>query len=139
MKKIILLSALVSFTLFTACNKEDMAVETAPAIQETESLRTIDKTNNNNTLNADFTIDNEDNVLYEKDDLLLTNSSENAVSYHWDFGNDDTSTEANPNYKYEIHGLYTVTLTITDADGNTKQASDEIVVRCIFGGGNHNQ
>ena len=42
-----------------------------------------------------------------------------VVSYLWDFGNGETANVANPNYTYLVSGNYTVTLTVTDADGNT--------------------
>ena len=86
-----------------------------------------------------FTIDNDKGEVFENEALLLTNNSLNAVSYHWDFGNGDTSTKVNPAYKYDMHGSYTVTLTITDAIGNVRQSSQEILVLCVFGGGDHDQ
>jgi PKD repeat protein len=50
---------------------------------------------------------------YAPADVTFTNASLNATSYHWDFGNGQTSTEANPVMFYEFPGLYTVTLTTT--------------------------
>jgi gliding motility-associated-like protein len=41
------------------------------------------------------------------------------VTYHWDFGNGDTSNVANPNEQYNTPGNFTVTLTITDTSGCT--------------------
>ncbi|MBK8954293.1 MAG: PKD domain-containing protein [Saprospiraceae bacterium] len=144
MKEIFLYSALISFTIFTTCNKQELEDDFIPANQESSYVPKSDKADNQdiNTLNrakADFTINNVNNEVDEKDVLLLTNNSVNAVSYHWDFGNGDTSIKAYPNYKYEKHGYYTITLTITDARGNTHKASHEILVLCIFGGGEHDQ
>lgn len=57
--------------------------------------------------------------------VSFSNTSSNAVSYIWDFGDetttDDVSTEANPSYTYPALGVYTVTLTATGtcADQNT--------------------
>ena len=145
MKKTFILPALILLAIFTACNKQEVEKDLVPDNQKFSSL-TIDYAtyshDDDNTVNtgiANFSIDNEDNSVYEKDPLLLTNSSANAVSYKWDFGNGDTSTEAHPTYKYQIHGSYTVTLTITDAYGNTQQASDEVMVHCLFGGGDHDR
>jgi PKD repeat protein len=45
--------------------------------------------------------------------VTFTNNSLNATSYHWDFGNGQTSTEENPVIFFESPGLYTVTLTTT--------------------------
>lgn len=41
------------------------------------------------------------------------NSSTNATSYLWDFGDATTSTESNPVHLYNSDGEYTVTLTVT--------------------------
>ena len=144
MKNIITLFALISLTIFTACDNQKMEDDFVPANQETPDLLAVNKTNNfgnyqANAGKADFTINNEDDIVNEGDILLLSNISVNAVSYHWDFGNGDTSIEAQPTYNYEIHGNRTVTLTITDSNGKTHQTSNEILVLCVFGGIDHNQ
>ncbi len=146
MKNIFLLFALISLTIFSACEKQGMEDDFVPANQEPASSDTDYKTDNFDfnesvlyTGNANFKINNEDNTVFEREALSLTNNSVKAVSYHWDFGNGDTSTEAIPNYKYRIHGNYTVTLTITDPNGDKHQASHEITVLCLFGGGPHDQ
>ena len=46
-------------------------------------------------------------------EVAFTNESLNAAGYYWDFGNGQTSTEANPVIQYDTPGLYTVTLTCT--------------------------
>ena len=45
--------------------------------------------------------------------MQFHNKSINAVSYHWDFGNGQTSTEENPDVIYDDFGVYFVTLTAT--------------------------
>ena len=45
--------------------------------------------------------------------VTFTNSSLNAKGYLWDFGNGQTSTEANPVVTYDSAGFYTVKLTCT--------------------------
>lgn len=47
----------------------------------------------------------------------FTNSSQNATSYSWRFGDNGTSGAINPNHLYQNTGLYTVTLIATDAFG----------------------
>lgn len=46
-------------------------------------------------------------------DVTFTNTSLNAAGYLWDFGNGQTSTEANPVVHFDTYGQYTVTLTCT--------------------------
>ncbi|MFJ9478163.1 PQQ-dependent sugar dehydrogenase [Streptomyces mirabilis] len=51
-----------------------------------------------------------------------------ALTYSWDFGDDSTSTAANPSHKYKTNGTYTATVTAKDATGRTGSASVQIVV-----------
>ena len=41
------------------------------------------------------------------------------TGWNWDFGDGNTSTAQNPTYTYNTPGVYTVTLTVTDANGCT--------------------
>lgn len=50
------------------------------------------------------------------------------VSYAWDFGNGDSSTESDPVYVFEVAGTYEVSLTVTDAEGLTNSNTITIVV-----------
>ncbi len=61
---------------------------------------------------ADFTF-SVGNDGYAPAGVTFTNKSLNAAGYHWDFGNGQTSTEADPTVFYETPGLYAVTLTCT--------------------------
>ncbi len=45
-------------------------------------------------------------------------STGNVTSYYWTFGNGGSSTLQNPTYTYNIAGIYTVTLTASNAYGN---------------------
>lgn len=47
----------------------------------------------------------------------FTNNSYEATSYNWNFGDGNTSAEANPVHTYANPGLYTVTLTGTKGSG----------------------
>jgi len=48
------------------------------------------------------------------------------VSYYWDFGDGDESEEANPPHQYNKVGQFTVTLEVTDNEGET--SSDEVII-----------
>ena len=45
------------------------------------------------------------------------------VGYQWDFGDGKTASEAKPAHTYTKGGTYVVTLTVTDDDGQTSQAT----------------
>ncbi|MGB3773708.1 MAG: PKD domain-containing protein, partial [Leeuwenhoekiella sp.] len=48
-----------------------------------------------------------------------SSDDDSIVSYVWNFGNGDSSTEINPQYTYDVSGNYEVTLTVTDNEGLT--------------------
>jgi PKD repeat protein len=58
----------------------------------------------------------------------LSSSYDGIVSWLWDFGDGATSTEQNPTHAYPHIGKYSVTLRITEADGNTETKQEEVVV-----------
>lgn len=58
----------------------------------------------------------------DADNFLLvqfTNFSTDAVSYSWDFGDSNTSTDESPAHTYAAEGDYVVVLTATNADGES--------------------
>lgn len=71
---------------------------------------------------AQFTSSKEGNTV------TFTNTSINASSYSWDFGDGSTSTETNPVHTYAADGEYTVTLTASDDLGNMDEATATIVI-----------
>ncbi len=55
--------------------------------------------------------------------------STGASSYEWDFGDGDNSTEENPTHQYEMSGVYTVVLTVTnDCGTSTIEETLDIVI-----------
>ncbi len=67
----------------------------------------------------------------DADNFLLvafTNFSQNAVSFSWDFGDTNTSTDKDPTHEYAATGTYTVKLTATAADGSTSEKTEEVEV-----------
>lgn len=68
---------------------------------------------------TDFTVD-------------FANTSSDAdgdiVSYAWDFGDGSTSTEMSPSYTYAATGIYSVSLTVTDAENNSDTVAMDVEV-----------
>jgi len=69
---------------------------------------------------------------YETDGLTVKFKNESTVSgkvtYLWDFGDGETSTEKDPVHTYAKKGEYTVTLTVTDEQGGEHKVSTKIAV-----------
>ncbi|RLD78327.1 MAG: hypothetical protein DRJ10_10530 [Bacteroidetes bacterium] len=87
----ILIIAMAIAAVFTSCEKETLP-------------------------NAAFTYAPETPIQY--DEVQFTNTSTDATSYLWDFGNGNTFTEANVNITFLDAGDYTVKLTATNEDGS---------------------
>src|SRR5690606_40329721 len=52
----------------------------------------------------------------------------NIVSYLWDFGDGQTSTEQNPEHIYTSVGEFAVRLTIEDEDGYSSSRSKKVMI-----------
>ncbi|MCS6928081.1 MAG: PKD domain-containing protein [Saprospiraceae bacterium] len=52
--------------------------------------------------------------------LALTNTSQNASNFYWNFGDGTTSTEMNPTHTYTQPGIYTITLRAENACGSVE-------------------
>lgn len=133
MTKLFFYIILTSLVIFSSCTTEDVNEDLKPTVEVETNVpdQTVDQAT------ADFKIDNQNEQVMEKEALLITNSSSNAVAYHWDFGNGDSSTEANPNYAYDLHGYFTVILTVTDKNGDEVEMSHNVEVLCPFEGQIH--
>ncbi len=60
--------------------------------------------------------------------LSLTNTSQNASVYAWDFGDGGTSNQIQPSYVYTTPGTYTITLIATNACGGADTTTQQIEV-----------
>jgi PKD repeat protein len=63
--------------------------------------------------------------------LEISNCSEGATSYLYDFGNGETSELENPAISFETGGSYTVTLTVTNEDQETRTKTKTVNVIVI--------
>jgi PKD repeat protein len=82
-------------------NKEPIAMMNAP---NTGIINTIINFNSEGSYDPDGTI----------------------VSYHWDFGDGETSSESNPNHSYSASGNYTITLEVQDNNSEIDKVSSTI-------------
>jgi hypothetical protein len=87
MKKLFFLFFLV---LGFGCDKEETTVSEGPAPI------------------ASFEITNQDPKVGEE--VVFVNTSQNANTYEWDFGDNNTATDENPGHVYDQPGTYTVRL-----------------------------
>ena len=87
--------------------------ETATATRE------VDASEANVAPTADFTVSCTDLTCTFSDGSSDGNVGGSVASYAWDFGDGETSTEANPVHGYAATGHYLVALTVTDDVGAT--------------------
>lgn len=59
--------------------------------------------------------------------ISFANSSANAESYYWQFGDGATSTEASPTHTYTVPGRYQVRLKVNSAAGYSSTAEKEVI------------
>ena len=76
---------------------------------------------------ANFDLANDTVYLSEGGTVNITNQSQNAVTYSWDFGDGGNSTAIHPNYTYTTVGNYTIVLNSSN-NNCTEQSSKNITV-----------
>jgi len=60
--------------------------------------------------------------------VMFTNTSTDAVSYAWDFGDGTSSTEESPKHQYKNGGAFTVSLTSKNQTGKSNILSKQMIV-----------
>lgn len=80
---------------------------------------------------ADFVFDERENYCVAPCDVSITNLSEDAESYAWNYGDGETSNTFNPKHTYENAGTYTVTLTAISESGNEYSTNKQIIINEI--------
>src|SRR5690242_1136016 len=98
MRKVLPLLTIIFLSL-AACRKNDI-----PAVPNPVAHFSIVTAYSNNDTSQAINM-----AVY--DEFSLNNTSANAESYLWDFGNGTTSTDKNPSGWYGKAGTYTLTLT----------------------------
>jgi len=107
MKKIIFSIFLLLSMIVVSCEDDEATVE-APTARFT------------------YTVDADNGLL-----VNFTNSSLNADTYSWDFGDQETSTNMSPSHTYAADGEYTATLTATNSGGSTS-ASETLTLTSVL-------
>jgi len=69
----------------------------------------------------------EPSEVFQYDEVSFSNTTTEADSYAWDFGDGESSAEMNPTHMFTSAGTFTVKLTATNADGD-KEAEQSITV-----------
>lgn len=72
-----------------------------------------------------------DNEFCQGSSILFDNQStgmSNRTTYLWDFGDDNFSTEFEPEHAYDLPGTYEVTLTVTNRCGCSSTITHEVTV-----------
>lgn len=110
--KISMLLLLVFVTVFVSCEFIDELPEANSIEDETPPTAFFSFTNGQE-------IDTYRQVTF-------ANQSSNAINYSWDLGDGNTSTEIDPVNTYPGEGSYTVTLTVSDALGQTSIYTETI-------------
>jgi PKD repeat protein len=65
----------------------------------------------------------------------FVNNSVNAESFLWDFGDGNTSTEANPSHTYDQEGIYTISLVAWSENDCVDTLVQENLIRLVAGEG----
>ncbi|MGI9551621.1 MAG: PKD domain-containing protein [Aurantibacter sp.] len=94
--------------------------EPQPQNQAPVALASANPTSGDAPLNVSF------NGTASTDDKSIT-------QYLWDFGNNETSSVANPSLTYDTPGVYNAQLTVTDAEGLS--STDTVTITVSQGGG----
>tara|TARA_X000000368_G_scaffold26250_1_gene19835 strand:- start:2273 stop:3082 length:810 start_codon:yes stop_codon:yes gene_type:complete len=106
--KNIFISTLLLFSMIVVSCEDDEATVEAP------------------TARFNYTVDADNGLL-----VNFTNSSLNADTYSWDFGDGETSTDMSLSHTYAADGEYTVTLTATNSGGSTS-ASETLTLTSVL-------
>jgi PKD repeat protein len=98
-----------------------------------EAYVTVGETMPEVLLQAEFAGSNQTGTV-PLESSFTDRSSGDIVSWTWDFGDDDeTSTEKNPTHVYDTPANYTVTLTVTDVNGDSAtEVKENFVLASLF-------
>lgn len=88
----------------------------------------VDNSTQEQTVNINFSVQYYVNMIVKFNPTLPQGINSSSVTYLWDFGDGETSTEANPEKQYTAVGKYTIKLTVTLPDGSQYSKEKDIVI-----------
>lgn len=107
---------------------------TLSSISATQGYWIYKQTVDNNAPSSSLLVDN--TSPYKQEIISFSANGADAdgdmMSYTWDFGDGNSSTEQNPSYSYSEAGDYSVTLKVTDSEGATTIKNVNISVQDMF-------
>ena len=76
----------------------------------------------------------ENRDVYQGEPVFFSDLSEpgNIISWEWEFGNGETSSDQNPSYTYEDAGTFTAMLIVTDEDGCVDTTTADLEIKRFF-------
>jgi len=128
MKKLSALILFVGASLLYSCSKDNDVSNSGGSSSESKPI-------------AHFTINNlsSPGVVMERKTLDITNDSENAVSYTWEFEKGCISTAKVPDYSFlTCGGPFTIKLTAISKSGESSTYTESVTVLCKTGGAGNN-
>lgn len=72
-------------------------------------------------------------VVLAGEDVLISNCTDDGISFNWDFGDGTTSTLKSPHHVWETSGVYTVTLEVENEKGTKSQTQEVTVEKSLYG------
>ena len=77
---------------------------------------------------ASFTYTSENDYVDTELEFSDASTTDDDLTYLWDFGDGETSTDKNPKHTYAEAGTYTINLTVTDTADQTDYYTMDIVI-----------
>ncbi|NMM49340.1 S8 family serine peptidase [Marinigracilibium pacificum] len=78
-----------------------------------------------------FSASTDESSIFDKESILFTDQSTDAVAWFWSFGDGVTSVNQNPEHVYENYGDFNVTLTVTGENGCQDISTRPLIITSV--------